>query len=154
MKRIICIILLTCLFLCGCERDICYAKVHQPQENIVSIELLNSENDNELTVIYTLDTNEHKAFLDEFMAIPFRSNGTPPSTDYGPLAVRLNYLDEYSDVIGLNANWYLDSKGEKVGGHYWYHVVDVDDYYTLFSQYVAEDTLPRPDLPRYKSGDK
>lgn len=150
MKRILCVILLVCLFLCGCEKEICKAQVQQPLENVVSIELLNSEDNKELVVLYTLDPSEHDAFLDEFMEISFEPNGPPPSTDYGPLAVRLTYQDGYCDIIGLNANWYLDSNGEKVGGLYWYRVVDVDDYYTLFSKYVSEDLLPRPDLPRYK----
>lgn len=143
------VICLAILLFCGCKKQVYYAQVNQPLENIVSIELLDSQDDNELIVLYTLQETEHQTFLNEFMSFHFQANGTPPSTSYGPLAVQIHYKDGYSDIIGLNSNWYLDASGNKVGGHYWYSLIDVDDYYTLFAQYVDVTVLPRPNSPRY-----
>lgn len=143
MRRFLCLIFVLLIFLLvACREKVYYsAQHHQPLDNIVKIELLNTDNQSKPLVLYTLDEAEHEAFLSELMSFQFEANGTPPKTDYGPLSVRLYYEDGYSDVIGMCSNWYLDPNGEKVGGHYWYSLVETQDYYTLFSHYYENTAL-------------
>lgn len=150
MNKTILLPLILCFLLLGCHNTLYSAQHHQPLDQVTKIELLNSENDFDLIILYTLTESEIQPFLEKLMTFAFKSNGPPPETCYGPLAVRLYYENGYSDVIGIDANWYLDPEGNRLGGYYWYHLKDVDDYYTLFSQYVDTDLLPRPDHARYK----
>ena len=141
MKRIICIILLTCLFLCGCERDICYAKVHQPKENVVKIELLDTH-DNKKRLLYTVQQDELSFVWDAVTGFEYCRAHSEPSTEYGKLAVRIYYHDGYSDIIGMRSNRYLTPTDTMALSDYGFYLLDESDFINLFSRFIDPKLLP------------
>lgn len=132
-KRIV-VTMIFLLILCGCGRKTYSACVNQPIENVASIELLDTKDDEE-TVLYTLSDSEYASFWSQFKQISFSKYYNDPPTQYGILAVKITYSDGCVDIIGTDINCYYNAagKGMRTG---WYCAVNDGDFVSLFEQYI------------------
>ncbi len=116
--------------------------VNQPIENVATIELLDTHDEN-FSVLYTLTDEEIPTFCQQLMEIEFgKIFSTPPAT-YGDLSIRIMYNDGHSDIIGTRKNRYETPDGVEVGTGL-YFARNPNDFITLFSQYIDPSLLPAP----------
>lgn len=113
--------------------------VHQPVENIISIELLDTSR-SEYVVLKVLDDTEISDFMDTFMSMKAGRYVNDPPTEYGILTVKICYADGAADYIGCDLNQYFLPSGEEKGAG-WYYVGE-EEMIDLFAQYVDENLLP------------
>jgi len=116
--------------------------VSQTLENVVSIELLDTDNYEE-NVLYTLTENEFADFWIQFTNLEFTRLINDPPTYFGKLAVKITYADGGSDIFGIRINDCKDAKGNSIRTG-WYSLINDEDYISLFSQYIDPSLLPEP----------
>ena len=119
--------------------------VSQSLENVVSIELLNTQKHNykdpdSIKLLYTLSEYEFEAFWNEYMTIPyFRPFGAPP-TSFGIITVRTTYKDGCVDMIGTTVCRFTDVDGND---SYRYRTTkDREALRSLFAKYVDISLIP------------
>lgn len=134
MKRML-IILLMCVALCGCMNETYSVQVHQELDDVVKIELLDTAH-GESAVLHTLDPAEYQTFWNDLHTLRFLRYYNDPSTEYGPLSIRILYTNGYIDVIGCDINGYFAPNGENEAHDGWYCVEDREDFAELFAKYM------------------
>lgn len=131
------IIIVLLLFASGCSMKSYTAKLNQPQENVLRIELLDTHGNNEV-LLYTIADSEINDFWDKMMDLLFGKYFNDPATEYGLLAIRIYYLDGHIDMIGTQINGYYSPSGESLPTG-WYYALDESEFISLFQQYVDID---------------
>lgn len=139
-KRVVILISILIMLMCGCSKKTYPARVNQSLENVVKIELLDTRG-NEKVVLYTLADSEVASFWEELMSLKFGRYFSDPATEYGVLSVRIYYSDDHIDIIGTEINGYYSPSGESLRTG-WYYAINREDFTALFSQYVDESMLP------------
>lgn len=140
MKRIL-IVLLLCTILCGCLNESYSVRVHQGLDDVIRIELLDTSQ-NEFVVLHTLKPEDHQTFWNDIHTLSFLRYYNDPSTEYGPLSIRIFYINGYIDLIGCDINGYYAPNGENEAHDGWYCVEDRQDFVDLFAKYINESTPP------------
>ena len=140
MKRILIIVIL-CTMVCGCMAKSYHVSLHQEIGDVVEIELLDTSGD-EAVVLYALDQTEFQDFWDKLHTLSFLRYYNDPSTEYGPLSIRIRYSNDYVDFIGCDINGYYSPDGTNEARDGWYCVEDRNDFIVLFAQYISETVLP------------
>lgn len=144
LKRIVvlagCALLL--LGICtGCTQKIA---LHQPESEIVQINLVYSPF-NEYEVIYTLEGEEIAPFLDALLDTKLHKNLSPHNIG-GGLIAQIVYSDGSVELLGSWSVGYCSNGELEHDG--WYYVYE-KELYELFSDYVDLSRLPniwQPDL--------
>lgn len=140
-NRIIGCILYVCVLLCACQQEVFGAQVHQPKENVVKIELLDTH-DNKKRLLYTVQQDELSFVWDAVTGFEYCRAHSEPSTEYGKLAVRIYYHDGYSDIIGMRSNRYLTPTDTMALSDYGFYLLDESDFINLFSRFIDPKLLP------------
>ena len=140
MKRILIIIIL-CAMVCGCMAKPYQVRLHQEISNVVGIELLDTSGDNTV-VLYVLDQTEFQNFWDKLHTLSFLRYYNDPSTEYGPLSIRIQYSNGYVDIIGCDINGYYSPDGNNEAQDGWYCIENRNDFVVLFAQYIDKADLP------------
>jgi|GEM_PF-3271970 len=142
MKKVIVIMLVLMLSLCGCSTLPENYQFENKDQKIISVELLRNKlyrtGGFEFILIRELDENEIDAFMAELYELPTEISITPPPTDFGPIVAKVSY--ENGDVEFFGA-WHIElvKKGDKIAniGAYWF---PDDNFENLFYKYAYSDT--------------
>ena len=119
--------------------------VSQSLENVVSIELLNTQKHNykdpdSIKLLYTLSEYEFEAFWNEFMTIHYSCLFNDPPTNFGIITVRITYQDGCVDMIGTTVCRFIDAEGNDSGMPR--TVDDREALRSLFAKYVDISLIP------------
>ena len=114
--------------------------LHQPQEEIKEIQLLDTHDYKEI-VLYQLCSSEITQFMIHFQRISFYRILNDPPGWYGPIAVKITYSDGGIDIIGTEDNTHYNGDGSYYTTGY-FSVEDEMALFNLFAQYVSADLLP------------
>lgn len=117
--------------------------VHQPVENIQSIELLDTSRDR-TAVLKVLSKGETETFLNDFLSLKAGRYVNDPPTRYGILTVKIYYQDGAVDFIGSDMNAYFLASGEEKGAGWYY--LGREEMIELFENYVDRSILPDADM--------
>ena len=143
VKRIPIIMLTIALLLCGCssQRDKYTYQFGNPNDQILSIEILRKTKDtasidDPTEVLYVVPEKEHTEFVKALESLPGEYHALDPLTGLGPYIVRITYQDNQIVLIG-----YANTVYEQPGGNrrYYYFSFDYDLFHNLIAQVLDMD---------------
>ena len=108
----------------------------QEFDQITKIEILEKEKplsggyDVPMKVLKTLDTSEHRAFIDDFMRVDGSRVGMDPPTDFGTYLIRITYRNGEIELISDSNNGYISVDGIVYTANY---CMDDDAFYDFLS---------------------
>ena len=91
-------------------------KFRQEFDQIVKIEILKKDTygydtSTAVEVLKTLDTTEHRAFIDNFMKVEGFRIGSDPPSGFGTYVIRITYRNGETELISDYNNGYVSADG-------------------------------------------
>ena len=115
-------------------------KFRQEFDQIVKFEILAKEEDvsgydTPMEVLKTLDANEHRTFINDFMKVEGSRVGLDPPSGFGTYIIRITYRNGEIELISDYNNGYISADGIVNEDNY---CMDKHQFYDFLSEVLGE----------------
>lgn len=143
MKKSISIVWILCtlMLLCGCQKATYKIQLHQPENQIAGIAMIDNTGINkgyDATELLVIEDDEKiEDFLIDLQQVNAYKFCNDPSTSYGYLYIEVIYDDGAVDVIGTDMLEYRSKDGTTEDVYDGWYYADMDSMLELYKQYTG-----------------